>query len=104
MVARDGWREIGKMETAPPPTVIACYREFAPHPALLSSVRALFSWTPRAEEGPAHRVVTREVLFRAGDLFASPLLADGHSSLVFELALTCDASGLWTPRSAAPRG
>ena len=62
-----------------------CYREFAPPRALAAHVRGLFSFTSRAEPVAPGRRVTLEIQFSAGDVHRSPMFADGHSSLVFDL-------------------
>jgi len=85
------------------PSIVACYREFAPHPALQSRVRALFSFAPRAEPSPRARRVTFEVRFVAGDRYRSPMFADGNSSIVFDLGTMVHRDGVWCD-SAVARG
>src|SRR5437763_10305108 len=77
--------------------LVAAYREFAPSAELQRHARAFFSFGPAAA---AHawgggRPITLEVLFRAGESFCSPLLADGHASLVVDLAATCHLEHGW---------
>jgi AraC-like DNA-binding protein len=86
------------------PAIVACYREFAPHPALQRHVRAFFTFTPQADEIAADRSIKQEVLFRNGDSFSSPLFADGHVSMVFDLGMKCRADGVWRRDPAGPRG
>jgi AraC-like DNA-binding protein len=83
--------------------VVACYREFAPHPALVGIVRALFSFTPHAE-APAGRRITFEMLCGAGDACPSPMFADGSSSIVFDLGAIFRATGTWHDSTAALGG
>ena len=85
------------------PPIVACYREFVPHPALRSRVRALFSFTSRVEPAPGLRRVTFEVRFAAGDRYQSPLFADGNASIVFDLGTIVHRAGVWCD-SAAARG
>src|SRR4051812_34114083 len=85
------------------PPYIACYRELVPGDGLRRHVRALFSFGPARERIPHGRLVIREVVFRPGDSFCSPLFADGHVSLAVELALTCSSSGLWRQSSCEPK-
>jgi AraC-like DNA-binding protein len=77
---------IGEMErrAAIEPTIVASYREFAPHPALAARVRALFSFTARAEPIRAGRRVTLEIRVAPGDPYRAPMFADGNSSVVFD--------------------
>lgn len=84
--------------------VVACYREFVPHPALRGLVRAFFSFSPRAEKRAAHRQVTQEALFSPGDPCSSPLFADGNSSIVFDLGMAYCADGLWRQVADGARG
>ncbi len=81
--------------------VVACYREFAPHPALRGRVRAFFSFIPRTEQATAHRQVTWEALFGPGDPCSAPLFADGNSSMVFNLGMVYRAHGFWRARCGA---
>jgi AraC-like DNA-binding protein len=82
----------------------ASYREFAPCEALREHVRAFFSFDPWANENPARRAVTREVLFYEGDSFCSPLFADGHVSIVFSFERACCVGGLWRQNPVRPNG
>ena len=84
-------------------SIVACYREFAPHPALATRVRALFSFTARAEPVPLARRVTFEILFGEGDRYQSPLFADGNASIVFDLGVTVH-SGVWVANASACGG
>jgi AraC-like DNA-binding protein len=77
------------------PASVACYREFAPHPALEGLIRAWFSFVPKPETVPACRRITREVVFGPGDPFSAPLFADGNSSLVVRFGRSCHADGSW---------
>jgi AraC-like DNA-binding protein len=91
------------MERLPHRPIVACYREFAPHPALRGRVRAFFSFTPRTER-PAHRQVTHEALFRPGDPCSAPLFADASSSVVFDLGTVYRADGVWRQAAGEARG
>ena len=44
------------------------------------------------------------MLFKTGDSFCSPVLADGSASVVLNLAMTCRADGLWKQSNRAPHG
>lgn len=80
------------------------YREYAPCEALRKAVRAFFTFIePKPDKSP-NRLVTREVLFGAGDSFASPLFADGHASLVFSIPKVCRTGGMWHPLSGRAKG
>jgi len=81
-----------------PDGFVACYRELAPRKELRDHVRALFTFGPAQEQGPAGRLVTREILFKAGDPFCSPVIADGNGSLVIDLGMTCGVNGVWQYR------
>lgn len=73
----------------------ACYREFAPHPALHEHVRAFFTFSvPSAPVGRVRSAV-REVWFREARHAASPLFADGHASIVFSFGSGYRIEGLW---------
>jgi AraC-like DNA-binding protein len=74
---------------------IAYYREFAPCDALRAHVLSFFSFVPGANERAAHRRLIREIAFRDGDSFSSPLFADGHVSLTMNLDRVCLADGRW---------
>jgi AraC-like DNA-binding protein len=74
-------------------TIAGCYREFAPHPALVGHVRAFFSFGPRRTPAPVRRRVTYEALFDTAE--RAPRFADANASIVFELTSSCDAHGLW---------
>jgi AraC-like DNA-binding protein len=76
-------------------TIAGCYREFAPHPALLGRVRAFFSFGPSRAPAPVRRRVTYEALFDAAE--RAPRFADANASIVFELTSSCDAHGVWRP-------
>jgi AraC-like DNA-binding protein len=41
--------------------------------------------------------MTSEVVFRAGQSFCSPMFADGHASVVFDLGTACHVDGVWRP-------
>ncbi len=86
------------------PRVVARYREFAPCEALREHVRAFFSFGQCANQIPAGRPVTREVLFFENDSFCSPLFADGHVSMVFNFERACAAGGFWHHSSVPPNG
>jgi len=96
------------MERLPRRTAVACYREFAPHPALRGRIRAFFSFTPRtdgtADQTAARRQVAREALFGPGDPCSAPLFADGNSSMVFELGMAYRADGRWRQVPGGARG
>jgi AraC-like DNA-binding protein len=85
------------------PSVVASYREFEPHPALQDRVRALFSFTPRAEPSPLRRI-TFEMRCAAGDPCPSPMFADGNSSIVFDLGAIFQPDGMWHDSDAALGG
>jgi AraC-like DNA-binding protein len=85
-------------------TIVASYREFAPHRALRDHVRAFFSFVPGDQPCAADPSVTRQVLFAEGDSFCSPLLAAGNASLVLDLGATCSASGVWRTTHLGPHG
>jgi AraC-like DNA-binding protein len=93
-------------ELSMPRTIVASYREFAPHRALSDHVRAFFSFVPGEglEESAIRRAVTRRALFAEGDSFCSPLLASGSASLVLDLGLTCNLESGWRPSADTPRG
>lgn len=74
--------------------IVACYREFSPHPALRGIVRALFSFTSRAEQSPRRRI-TLEMRCAAGDSCPAPTFADGNSSIVFHFGAIFSANGTW---------
>jgi AraC-like DNA-binding protein len=76
-------------------SVIAVYREFAPHAALQPYIRAIFSFIPGAENRRPSRTRTSEFLAFGGDATCPPVLADGHASLVFTLGEICHADGRW---------
>jgi AraC-like DNA-binding protein len=92
------------MERLSDRVAVACYREFAPHPALRGRIRAFFSFTPRTERTAAHRQLTQEVLFGPGDSCSAPLFADGNSSMVFDLGMTYRAGGVWRQATDGSRG
>ena len=71
-----------------PEHIVSCYREFAPSEALKDHVRAFFSFTPPSDRAAVRRPMTSEVIFRAGHSFCSPMFADGHASIVFDLAIS----------------
>lgn len=81
---------------------VAHYREFAPCDALREHVRAFFTFTP-PDAVAACRTPRREVVFREGDSFSSPLFADGCVSLVFSFEPVC-AGGRWSHGSNGPAG
>ena len=81
-------------------TIVACYREIEPHPALRRKVRALFSFVPCAEPtGP--RRITFELRCPAGDPCPSPMFADGNASIVFDLSTVFHPDGTWSDSAAA---
>jgi AraC-like DNA-binding protein len=83
---------------------LAVYREFAPCAALQPYIRAIFSFTPGAEDrSPSRR--TSEYLLFTGDAICPPFLADGHACLSFTLGAVCHADGRWraTPEGSAGR-
>ncbi len=80
---------------------VARYREYVPAEALRESVRAIFTFSA-GDEGCARRLI-REVSFGERDSFCSPLLADGHASIVFSFPRICSAQGRWCDSDAAPR-
>jgi AraC-like DNA-binding protein len=84
-------------------SIVACYREFAPHPALAHRVRALFSFTARADPVPPSRRVTFEIRFSEGDRYQSPLFADANASIVFDLGATVHG-GVWAQNATACGG
>jgi len=84
--------------------IVACYREFEPHVALRSAVRALFSFTPRADPVPPARRVTFEVLFRPGDRYFSPLFADASCSIVFDVGAIASPEGTQCDSAGVCRG
>jgi AraC-like DNA-binding protein len=98
---RNGTSADRSRDDAAPP-VAAAYREFAPGAELRRHVRAFFSFGPPPAAAPraCGRPITLEVLFRAGDSFCSPLLADGHASLVVDLGATCHVERGWRPGGA----
>lgn len=86
------------------PLAVARYREFAPCESLQHQIRAFFSFAPDGENDVGSgRRITREVRFRRGDSFCSPLFADGHISLVVSFQRACYPDGLWRPMSTQPR-
>src|SRR5215471_18686719 len=80
-----------------PEHIVSCYREFAPSEALKGQVRAFFSFMPPSDRPVLTRRMTSEVIFRAGHSFCSPMFADGHASIVFDLGMACHLDGLWRP-------
>jgi AraC-like DNA-binding protein len=80
-----------------PGHIVSCYREFAPSDALKHHVRAFFSFIPPSARTVINRRMTSEVVFRAGQSFCSPMFADGHSSVVFDLGMACHVDGVWRP-------
>src|SRR5215470_5172668 len=80
-----------------PEHIVSCYREFAPSEALKDHVRAFFSFTPPSDRAAVRRAMTIEVIFRAGHSFCSPMFADGHASIVFDLGMACHLDGVWRP-------
>jgi AraC-like DNA-binding protein len=83
----------------PARTVVACYREFTPHPALRGRVRALFSFGEKATTIPPRRRIAWEAHFGAEESACSPLFADGNSSMVFHLGTTYRTDGSWLPNA-----
>jgi AraC-like DNA-binding protein len=77
-------------------TVIVTYRELAPTPELRGYVRAYFSFTPGGAPWCGRRAVIRQVQFTLEDSFCAPLIADGQTSLVFDLGATCHLGAGWT--------
>jgi AraC-like DNA-binding protein len=85
-------------------TAVARYREFAPCEGLQSQIRAFFSFAPDGENDlGSERRIMREVRFRRGDSFCSPLFADGHISLVVSFQRACYPDGSWRLLSTQPR-
>ena len=82
-------------------TGVACYREYAPSPALRDHVRAFFTFVPTSAARPAGRELTREVTFSAPMPFTGPMMAEASGSLVFSFGVACHA-GVWGP-GHAPR-
>jgi len=80
-----------------PERIVSCYRELAPSEALKDHVRAFFSFTPPSDRPAVTRRMTSEVIFRAGHSFCSPMFADGHASIVFDLGMACHLDGVWRP-------
>ena len=83
---------------------MVCYREYAPCAALRHAVTSFFTFVPAQTRPAAGRLMTREVAFRAGESFCSPLFASGHVSIAFHFARWCRADGVWISRSGAPGG
>jgi AraC-like DNA-binding protein len=79
--------------------IVACYREFVPHPALQGKVRALFSFTAHVEPSPSRRI-TFEKRCAPGDPYSSPSFADGASSIVFDLGMIFHPDGTWEGSAA----
>jgi AraC-like DNA-binding protein len=77
--------------------IVSRYREFAPSEALKDYVRAFFSFTPPSDCPVVTRRMTSEVIFRPGHSFCSPMFADGHASIVFDLGTACHLDGVWRP-------
>ena len=75
--------------------VATAYREFMPCEGLRDHVRSLFSFIPGNERVPSQRPIACEVLFRPDDLICPPMLADGNTSLVFDLGRICLMDGRW---------
>jgi AraC-like DNA-binding protein len=84
-----------------PPAVVR-YREYAPCAALRDSVRAFFSFAEPATDDVPSRGILCKIPFRRGDLFCSPMFADGHASLVFNFARVCRADGVWQSSPVVP--
>src|SRR5215467_13336367 len=80
-----------------PERIVSRYREFAPSEALKDHVRAFFSFTPPSDRPVTGRRVTSETIFRPGHSFCSPMFADGHASIVFDLGMACHLDGVWRP-------
>jgi AraC-like DNA-binding protein len=80
-----------------PEYIVSRYREFAPCEALKDHVRAFFSFTPPSDRSVVTRRMTSEVIFRPGHSFCSPMFADGHASIVFDLGMACHLDGVWRP-------
>jgi AraC-like DNA-binding protein len=80
---------------------IVSYRELAPRKELQRHVYAFFSFVP-AEHATAKRPLLREILFRDGDSFCSPMFAAGNTSIVFNLGDVCDANGRWLADPLGP--
>jgi AraC-like DNA-binding protein len=86
------------------PPIIACYREFAPPPALEGYVRALFSFTSRTEPTSPSRRVTLEIRVAAGDRYRAPMFADGNGSVVFDLGTDFHTEDVWHDGTLAVSG
>src|SRR5262249_7238331 len=92
-------------EMEPSSNATAVYRELAPCRALAAHVYAFFTFAPaRTARTPTRRVVLREAVFAPGDSFCSPMLADGHVSLVLSSGTTCEFDGRWRDDPAGPAG
>jgi AraC-like DNA-binding protein len=76
--------------------VIVTYRELAPAPALRGHVRAYFTFTRGLAAWSGQRRVLREVAYTRNDSFCSPVVADGHASVVVDLGATCRLGSGWT--------
>jgi len=85
-------------------SIVACYREYEPCPALRGRVRTFFSFAPCAEPVLHDRRVIFEVRFAAGDRFRAPLFADGNASIVFDMGAAADAMGVWSENGATSVG
>ena len=83
---------------------IVCYREYAPCAALRHAVTAFFTFVPAQTRPAAGRLMAREVAFRAGESFCSPLFASGHASIAFHFGRWCRADGVWISRPGTPGG
>jgi len=82
---------------------VAWYREFEPHPALRSRVRALFSFTWCIEPNPSRRL-SMDMAFGAADAFSAPSFADASASIVFDLGAILRSNGSWHDDSASLGG
>lgn len=82
-------------------TVVAAYREYAPCPELREHVRALFWFGPSQGECSSLRPPLRQFEFSRDDIFFSPVFADGHASLAFELGRRYDSDRGWRGASEA---
>src|SRR5215813_4723925 len=102
MDRRNGNSRVRCYKRGMPPAVVR-YREFRPCAGLRDFVRALFSFTPAGPGGSPSLSVTREILFQLGDPFCSPLIADGHVSIVFSFPRICRADGVWRPGAGRVR-
>jgi AraC-like DNA-binding protein len=85
----------------------ACYREFAPCGELRDYVTEFFTFSVPGELVGTHgarRAMTREIRVGGSGRLGSPLLADGHQSIVFSFGPAYCVQGLWSPGESGPSG